>query len=245
MHRNFFRGSILPSILLCIHCLLAGKLLAQRPESVYWLRYQNQMHFSPSLYSNLEIDNRRFFHPDVQTQLIIHSRLHYKFRRWDFAGGLTGSWAYAAQADRPISHPTAEFRPVAEATFEKAMKKWSLQQRLRIDNRFIEEDRFGDLTDGFEYTMRSRYRVQGKFTLVRKKPSFGELYLRIADEIMLNHRESTFDQNRIYLTADWAISDRVIFETGYIHIYQKRFGTGEYLERNVLRITLLHRILFY
>src|SRR5688500_19797864 len=106
-------------------------------QSLYWIRYQNQLLFSPKLYWTNEIDNRRFFSPDVQNQLIIHSRLHYKNKRWDFGGGLTLSWISAQKPELGYDHAVGEIRGVVEASYELPMGKIFFQNRIRLDNRFF------------------------------------------------------------------------------------------------------------
>jgi hypothetical protein len=224
--------------------VLATKTEAQDGHGVYWIRYQNQLLFSENISWSNEIDNRRFIDPDVQTQLIFHSRIHYKVGRWDYAGGLTLSNAFSAEPEKPISHPTTEVRPVIEASYDIPYKKWSLHQRVRIDNRFFEENKYEDIFDGTEYTMRIRYRVQARIPLLNKS-STSKISIRLAEEIMLNHRENTFDQNRIYLTGDFMINKKLSVEAGYIYIYQQRFGKEIFLERHVLRFSILQKIFLY
>jgi len=213
-------------------------------QSAYWLRYQNQMHLSPHVLWNTEIDNRRFISPDAQLQLIIHSRLHRKLGLFDVGGGMTLSWAYAQRPSNTISHPTFEIRPVLEASYEKPKEKLSIQHRLRLDNRFIEEDRLDGLDQDYEYTARLRYRVQARIPIIKKEKS-GSISARFANEVMVNHRKTFFDQNRIYATLDFTISRALSIEGGYIYIHQQRFGRDEYFHRHVLRFSVLHRMQLY
>src|SRR4028119_506510 len=61
-------------------------------QSLYWLRYNNQLTINKKWTWNNEIDDRRFFENSRQHHLIMHSRLHYKiFRNFDVAFGLTYS----------------------------------------------------------------------------------------------------------------------------------------------------------
>ena len=107
-------------------------------QHLYWIRFQTQWTLSPKMYWNNEVDNRRFFDPDVQNQLIFHSRLHYKTGPWDVAGGLTLSYAFAQFPERGYDHVTTEIRPVAEISHEVSVGAVSLQNRFRIDNRFFQ-----------------------------------------------------------------------------------------------------------
>jgi hypothetical protein len=232
-------------LLLVIVCLPAIAHSQSKTENqfLYWVRYQNQLYLSPQLYWNNEIDNRRFFKPDVQNQFIYHSRLHYKSGRWDYAGGLTFSWAFAQRPEIGYANTTTEIRPVVEVTHELPIQHWGLQNRIRIDNRFIENDNSGVWEDN-TYTLRLRYRLQAKIPLGENDGNPVAI-LRFANEIMLNHHKNVFDQNRIYLTSDFILHKNLSLEAGYIYIYQQRFGREEFFTRHVLRLSLLHKIKLY
>ncbi|HZB14858.1 MAG TPA: DUF2490 domain-containing protein [Chryseolinea sp.] len=214
-------------------------------QSLYWIRYQNQLLFSPKLYWTNEIDNRRFFSPDVQNQLIIHSRLHYKINRWDFAGGLTFSWIFAQQPELGYDHAVSEFRPVTEVSYELPIGNVFFQSRVRLDHRFFQEDPDKSVFEESSYVLRFRYRAQVRIPLKKDDENNSRITLRIADEIMLNHTSNTFDQNRIYVSVDFYLTKNISLEPQYIYIFQRRFGTDAYFERNVIRFSILHKIGLY
>src|SRR5688572_2017013 len=102
-------------------------VIAQQKDShgVHWIRYQNQLNFTPKIFWNNEFDNRRFINPDAQTQFIFHTRLHYKTGRWDYAGGISLSWAYASKPENPVQHAVMEARPVLEVSYEIPIRNWA------------------------------------------------------------------------------------------------------------------------
>jgi hypothetical protein len=212
-------------------------------QYAYWLRYQNQLVFSPTLQWTNEFDNRRFFDPDVALQFILHSRLHYKWKQWDFGGGVTYSVAFASKNKEGYDYPTAEIRPVMEAQHDWQFKKFSIQNRVRVDYRFTENTTDENVFESSTYVTRYRYRLQVRIPLNNPETNGGRLTsLRIADEIMVNSRENTFDQNRINVSMDIPLSKKVSLEPSYIYIYQQRFGKSEFFERHVIRLSLMHRI---
>jgi hypothetical protein len=211
-------------------------------QNVYWLRYQTQLVFNDNWQWNNEIDNRRFFNPDVQHQFIFHSRVHYRSGRWNFGVGFTTSAAYASRPEFVVSHPVTEIRPVVEASYEIPTRRLLLQQRIRFDSRFFEEDRFDGLNGTYDFVGRLRYRIQARFALKKNKENLQTIGMRLADEVMVNTKDNFFDQQRVYVSVDSRLSNRFTLETDYIHIYQQRRGVEEFFSRNVLRISLLHRI---
>lgn len=221
--------------------LLKAQTLRHR-QTLYWLRYQNQLIFSPDIYWTNEIDNRRFIGPDVQTQLIMHSRLHYRYKQWDFAAGLTHSSAYAAIPENGPRKPIHEIRPVAEVSHELPLGKVFLQQRLRIDNRFFQSDPDQSVLKESDYVLRYRYRIQLRFPIQKNEAGTTILGMRIANEIMFNDEQNTFDQNRIYATWEYYLNRNFSLEAGYIFIDQQRFAREEFFSRHVLRFSLLHKV---
>jgi hypothetical protein len=211
-------------------------------QSLYWLRYQNQLILSPKLYWVNEIDNRRFFNPNVENQFIFHTRLHFQNARWNFASGLTLSWIFAQKPEVGYTHSVMEIRPVVEASYELPIGKIFLQNRLRLDNRFFEEDQEKSIFKESMYVLRFRYRAQVRIPLKADAENLPRITLRMAYEIMLNHTKNTFDQNRIYITSDFYVSKNFNLEAGYVYIFQQRFGYDEFFERHVIRFSVLHRI---
>ncbi len=211
-------------------------------QSLYWLYYTNQLYFKPNLYWVNNIDNRRFINPDQQNQLIFHTRLHYKTKQWDLAAGLTLSSIYTQIPENGSNHVATEFRPVVEATHEQPVGKVLLQNRIRIDNRFLETSTQESILDTAIYVLRFRYRLQVRMPLLKDKDDNIILQLRLGDEIMLNHKETIFDQNRIYATLDYTINNHFTIEAGYIYIYQQRFGRDDFFSRNVIRLGLQHKV---
>jgi hypothetical protein len=172
----------------------------------------------------------------------MHSRLHYQKNRWNLAAGLTFSWIYAQIPENGYDHSTSEVRPVIEGSYEFPAGKVLIQQRIRIDNRFLEENEEQSVWENSLYVLRFRYRLQARIPLKVNDEGMTTIMLRISDEIMLNSKENTFDQNRIYASTEFTLNKNFTLETGYIYIYQQRFGRDEFFSRNVLRISLLHLI---
>lgn len=213
-------------------------------QTLHWIYYSNQLYFSPKVYWVNNVDNRRFINPDQENQFIFHSRLHYKNKKWDFAGGITLSSIYTQIPENGSDHIATEFRPVLEATHEQPIGKIFLQNRVRLDNRFLEPSTQESILDTAIYVLRFRYRIQVRMPLLVENNNT-VLQLRLSDEIMLNHKENLFDQNRIYGTFDWNINKNFTLEAGYIYIYQQRFGRDEFYSRNVIRLGLQHKIFLH
>lgn len=211
-------------------------------QTLYWLRYQNQLFFKPSLYWINEADNRRFIGPDVQNQFIMHSHLHKKIDRWDVALGLTFSRAYAAVPESGYTTVADEIRPFLEVNYEIPLGKVLLQQRFRLDNRFLQVEEAHSVIEESLFVQRYRYRLQARIPLLTNDDNIQLWSVRVGDEIMLNHTGNTFDQNRIFTLFEWYVNRNFSIEAGYIYIYQQRYNREEFFSRHSIRFSLFHRI---
>jgi hypothetical protein len=211
-------------------------------QTLYWLRYQLLLNFSPRLSWSNDIDNRRFVNPDVENQLIFHSRVHYKKDRWDFGGGVTYSAAYASIPENGFQNSRSELRPVIEASYEIPIHAALFAQRIRIDGRIFQAIPEVSLLEESEFLVRFRYRVQVRVPLKKSDSNATSIALRVADEIMVNERKNFYDQNRIYVSGEFYVNPKIALEAGYIYIHQQSLGREEFFERHVLRFSLVHRI---
>jgi hypothetical protein len=76
----------------------------------------------------------------------------------------------------------------------------------------------------------------------RKHP----LKLKISNEILLNAGSkvvrNTFDQNRFYTGVNYAITKNISVECGYLNWFQQRPTGDQFYNRNILRLSLFHKI---
>jgi hypothetical protein len=210
-------------------------------QSLYWTRYQNLFTFNPTWQLVTELDNRRFFTPDTQTQFILHNRIHYRYQRWEIGLGYAYSFAYANRPELGKVKPKKEIRPVIEANYKTPIGKFFLGHRLRIDHRFLQIDRDINILEESDYVLRTRYRLQLRAPIKRKSDQSVFAQVRLSNEFMFNHYANWYDQNRIYCSIEWNLSKSLGLETGYIYIHQQAQNNNLF-SRHVARFTLIHRI---
>lgn len=219
-------------------------------QSLYWTRYFNQLALTPKLTWHNEIENRQFFEHNRQHHFIIHSRLHHKiFKRADFAAGFSYGRQSPHTTDSESRLSIPELRPYQEVNITNLYsRRFALQQRLRVDERFIKRNNDVELLDGYQFNFRFRYRLQASITL-SKLESEKLTALKIADELMINAGDkilyNQFDQNRIYLGIEQGIAKGLALELGYLNWYQQRPSGKEFFARDIVRITFHHKINLY
>lgn len=135
-----------------------------------------------------------------------------------------------------------EFRPVQEFSYSIPYQRLAIQNRLRLDERFLQYAS----TSGppFFFLFRYRYRLQLNYMLNRQTGH--EARIKLGDEIMLQSGKETkgkfFDQNRVSIAYEQNLKENVSIELGYIYFYQQKISRQGYLSRDILRLSLNHRI---
>jgi Protein of unknown function (DUF2490) len=238
-------------IIVLLFCIISiNTTLAQQKEityqSLYWVRYYNQLTINKNWIWHNEIDNRRFFEGNRQHHLIMHSHLHYKFLpTLDAALGFTYS-RQSPQDPKSVSELVIpELRPFQEINLtQKLSKRLTIAQRFRLDERFIHQNNGNELLDGYGFNFRFRYRLQANIILgdIQKNRAI----LKIANETMLNAGPkiilNQFDQNRLSTAVELNINKNLSVELGLIHWYQQRNTGYQFFSRNILRLTVYHKL---
>lgn len=216
-------------------------------QSLYWVRYYNQLNISPKWTWHNEFDNRRFFEGNTQHHFISHTHLHYRFHpNVEAALGLTYSRQSPQFPHTPNRLVIPEIRPFQEIILTTPFtKRFSLSQRLRIDERFIHHNNSSTLLEGYNFNWRFRYRLQATFLLSKigaKHPTG----LKVSDELMVSAGKNIvfnyFDQNRFYVGIEHSFTKHFALEMGYLRWYQQRNTGFQVFSRDIVRLTLYHRI---
>lgn len=216
-------------------------------QNLYWLRYYNQFTLDKKFVWHNELEERRFFDKNRLNNLIIHSRLHYNLKpNTEIAIGLTYSLQNPQDPNSTSNLIVPEIRPVQEFNYTMRINnKLSLQQRLRIDERFIRKNDGEKLLDGYSFNFRFRLRFQLIYKLKEEKNK-NQTTLKIADELMINAGKdivyNQFDQNRIYIGIQQELNKNVALELGYLKLHQQKASGNQFLNRDIVRLSLYHRL---
>lgn len=216
-------------------------------QSLYWMRYYNQLTFNTRWSWHNEVDDRRFLKYNKQQHLIFHSHVHYKLaKNLDAAAGFTYSRQSPQSPDASTKLVVPELRPFQEVTYSNLLvRRLTLVQRLRVDERFIHKNNGKELLEGYDFNFRFRYRIQAAIAVSKESNQF-QTIIKAADEIMINAGKAIvlnqFDQNRIYVGVEQSLGKKVSLEVGYLHWFQQRSSGYQFFSRDIVRLTLYHRI---
>src|SRR5262249_44405403 len=104
----------------------------------------------------------------------------------------------------------------------EGIKRTTLTQRLRVEQRFEAQDDQRDHSNTWYYTERFRYRLTANVPLPGNTAGPRPDYLSMYNEIFFNfgpHTSRTLDQNIASGVIGWDLRPRLQFEIGYLLEY--------------------------
>ncbi|SEA01213.1 Protein of unknown function [Arachidicoccus rhizosphaerae] len=221
-------------------------------QSQYWIRYYGKYKLSDDWGVNLEVEDRRYFKNNRQSNWFLpRVAVERKLGSgWAVGAGFTYYLASSPQDPEQETVVTApELRPHQYFTSTQKLGKLGVQHRFQMEERWIHNSTSTELTSGYHFQGRARYRFQLSYPLVETKSTVGSLKAVAFDEILLNlgHNivNNTFDQNRIYAGLNYGISKSFQAELGYMNWFQQRSSGNQYYNRDILRFTLYHTLKLY
>lgn len=215
-------------------------------QQLIWFAYNNSLEISPKLTFVSEIHDRRFYHPDAQHQFVLRGRLHYALKNnWDVAL----CFAYFLQSPNDPRSTSdlviPELRPHLDFNYKQVQDKISFFHRFRIEDRFFRNTKNNALDEGYNSNWRFRYMFTVEISMVKFKNE-GGIKLKIGDEIFVNAGKNivhnTFDHNRIFAALTYAPIKSIIIEAGYLNWFQQRSTGVDYYDRDIIRLSLTHKI---
>ncbi len=217
-------------------------------QDLIWYAYYNTLQFSEKTFLVSELQERHFINPIAQHQIVVRTHLHRKIsENWETSAGFCFFFHDKNDPEQTQLAVVPEFRPHLEFENKQQINKITLSHRYRAEFRYFHNttpDRM-ELEDGYTFrNFRLRYQLQAimKLFSINKRA----VKLRVMDEIMLNAGKkivnNVFDNNNIYAGLQFEITPNIAFELGFLKRFQQENTAGSYLERDIIRLTLFHKI---
>lgn len=174
-----------------------------------------------SIHHELQLRDHQFIGDHNQT--LIRLGLQYDVLPWL---SLTGGYGYIhSESKGEPNNPFGENRIYQEAVAKQKIGKLLLRHRIRLEERFIEEQNFRG---------RGRYVFFADLPLTTLKMQQNTIYASFYNEVFINLSNSsqikTFDRNRLYTGAGYKIKNNLGVQLGYMrqHVGRSR-GTNHLL----------------
>jgi hypothetical protein len=135
-----------------------------------------------------------------------------------------------------------EWRPWEEASYTLKFKnKVNLFQRMRTEQRFLQQTADNKKIGKYQYIFRLRYRFEWTFPLKENKIKF-----LAGDEIFVNpehlNTQLFFDQNRTFAGLNFKVGNSSVLQTQYIKIFQWRNPTSVLEDQNIIRVNFVQQL---
>lgn len=114
--------------------------------------------------------------------------------------------------------------------------KISINNRLRIEERWQQKVVNARPINGYRFTVRFRYQLSVTIPISRNKkiPS-----LALGDEVMLQTGKdiiyNTFDQNRLFVGIKQQLTPSLSFDFGYMQVWQQKLSGYQYSRNHTIR----------
>ncbi|UUC44247.1 DUF2490 domain-containing protein [Flavobacterium cerinum] len=218
-------------------------------QQLIWYTYNNTIRFNDNWALVSEVQERQFFNPTAQHQLVFRSNIQRKLiENWIASAGMTYFLQSPQDPESESNLTVPELRPDLGFENKQRLSFMTISHRYKAEARFIHDFANDELTGGYRFSsFRFRYQLGFDIPVWRNKDTREErLSLKIKEEILLNAGskivKNTFDQNRIYAGINYRINPAFSVEAGYLNWYQQRVSGTEYYDRDIIRFSLFHTL---
>lgn len=239
-------------LVLVIILMIPQFFIAQKKvenQQLIWYGYYNTLKFNENWSLNSEIQNRQFYNPTAQHQLVFRSNLERKLiGDWNASAGLTFFLQNPNNPNSESKLTVPELRPDFGFSNKQKLGFVTLSHRYKVEARFFHDANNGELVGGYRFSnFRLRYQFGLDFPLWKQEEK-EKLVLKIKDEIMFNAGskvvKNAFDQNRIYLAVNYKLNNSYAVEVGYMNWFQQQKSGTDFYNRDILRFSLFYTINF-
>ena len=216
-------------------------------QQLLWYGYYNKLQINQYWVLNSEVQERHFYQPLVQHQLVFRTNLDRRIL--DDINVSLGFVVFLQSPNDPESESTLmvpELRTDFGFNAKKKYKYFNVNQRFKVEARFFHQTENNELVGGYQFSnFRMRYQLGLDIPLIKKQDA-EKLILKIKDEVMFNFGKNivknVFDQNRIYIGLNYPMNKNLAFEAGYLNWFQQRPSGTDFYNRDIIRFSVFHTI---
>lgn len=234
-----FTGTV---ILFFINGLVMGQHIHTH-TNLLWFNYNNTININEkwNVVNDVQLRSRDWV--SRWSQFAIRSGVVYKVnKKIAVAAGFTWFGNVRYYNNNPLI--ANEWRPWEEVSLQLNQRKIIYFQRLRLEQRFLQQTAMGKKLSEYDMRLRLRYRFEVGLPKYRNK-----LELRLGNEVMtnINHISDNqfFDQNRTFLVLNMNIASQTIFQFQYLKIFQWQPSANTLDNQDVIRFGIQQQLYFH
>lgn len=210
--------------------------------NMLWEGYYNTINFNKnwSLSNDAQIRTRDW--TKQWSQILVRSGLNYKINNHFAATAGFAFFKNGQYANKELFLKN-EWRPWQEFSYQVKARKINFSQRLRTEQRFLQQIVNNAKTNDYQYIFRLRYRFEFQIPLNENR-----LFILAANEVLVNpgylNNNLFFDQNRTIGGLNWKVNSNSAIQFQYIKVYQWHSNTSVLDDQNVLRLNYIQQFNF-
>lgn len=209
-------------------------------SNMLWEGYYSSVTFNKnwSILSDAQIRTRDW--AQQWSQLLIRTGVNYKLNE---NVSVTAGFAFFKNAQYANTNVffKNEWRPWQELFYQVKFSKIHFTQRLRGEERFLQQLIDNKKSKIYKYIFRLRYRVEAQFPLRENKLAF-----IIGNEVLVNpgyiNNSSFFDQNRSFAGLNIKLRANTSLQCQYLKIFQWHSNTLLLENQNVIRVNFFQQL---
>lgn len=227
-------------LIIIIFCFCKVSYAQTTNENTGWVAWFNTYKFSKNFGLTSDVQFRSADNWEYVKNILIRPGLTYYINN---KSNVTIGYAYIGSFNRmpdPAKSTLTENRIWEQYIYNLKLGKISLQNRFRLEQRFIERQ-----SDNI-FSQRLRYFARFVLPLIKHEAAFNKgVFVALQNEIFLNIQNkdklnnSVFDQNRAYGAIGYRFSSRFDVEAGYLNQYTN--GATTDISNNVIQMAFYTR----
>ena len=213
-------------------------------NKLMWLDFIETVKFNNKWALMGEVSERFLLYPKIQSQTMSRwTGIYEAGEGWSISLGFS-AWMLGTRD----SH-TYELRPVQMFMFKQKFEKsknLGINHRIGIEERWIRNVAGTELADGYNFTVRFRYRFYMEYVIAKLGKTDIPLKLFVNDEVFFQAGAeivyNVFQQNRIYPGFILGPVKGLAFTAGYINQIGQLKSGNKYLRTHIFRIGIQHTL---
>lgn len=213
-----------------------------RTAKLLWFDFSETIKFNKKWSMAVEYSPRFLLDPaDVSQNVVRAYGLYNVGENWSVGQGF--ATFFNKQGDLMVHELRPETHFSYKQQFQKA-KNLGILHRFRVEERFTRKTANGELADGYNFTMRYRYRFGLEYTLAKIGERKNPLKCFVNDEIFLQSGKTiiynVFDQNRFIAGFSYRIAKGFTAAFAYMNIFRQMNAGDVYTKTHTFRFTFQH-----
>lgn len=225
---------MITALILCP--FLSGAQRTTTHTNMFWFGYFNNTQLSKRFSVGGDLQLRTKEWAAKWAQQVLRAGLNYRLNeRSTVTAGM--AWMRHARYNNEQLNFINEWRPWQEVAYQLKGRCLGVGQRLRTEQRWIEQAAINERPSSYNFSFRVRYRLELQVPLLQ-----GKVIPSIVNELMVNSanvgNEYFFDQNRTFIGVNIKASSTTTLQCQFMKIFQLRSSTGALDNMDVVRINI-------